>query len=253
MGIRKPFIAGNWKMNMTHMEAIKFVQDFEYSYENKNNCEIAICPPFTALRSVKTIIESDKVNLKLGAQNMFYKKSGAYTGEVSPEMLKAIGVEYVIIGHSERREIFGERDEDVNKKIKAAFEFDLKPIMCIGESLDIREKGNAEEFVIDQLVECLKGINAEDIAKLTIAYEPIWAIGTGKTATAKDANDMCKAIRKKLKELYSANIADEIRIQYGGSVKPFNITELMNMSDIDGALVGGASLKVDDFVAIINY
>jgi triosephosphate isomerase len=251
--MRKPFIAGNWKMNMTHLQAINFIQDLEYKYDNKNNCEVAVCPPATALRSVKTIIDSDNLDIKLGAQNMYYESSGAFTGEISPVMLKALGVEYVIIGHSERRQYFGETNKSVNKKVSAAFNSDLKPIMCIGESLEIRESGRAEEFVLNQLEECLNGIDEENISYLTIAYEPIWAIGTGKTATSKDANDMCLSIRRKIEELFSKKISEIIRMQYGGSVKPSNISELMNMSDIDGALVGGASLEVDHFLAIINY
>jgi len=251
--MRKPFIAGNWKMNMTHLEAIKFLQDLGYSYENKTNCEVAVCPPSTALRSVKVIIEDDSMDIRLGAQNMHFEKSGAYTGEVSPDMLKALDVEYIIIGHSERRQYFAETNEIVNKKVRAAIENGLKPIMCIGESLEIREDGKAVEFVLDQLVNCLKEISSKEIAEFTIAYEPIWAIGTGMTATSEDANDMCAVIRQKLASLYSQEIADKIRIQYGGSVKPSNISELMGMSDIDGALVGGASLKVDDFIALINY
>ena len=251
--MRKPFIAGNWKMNMTHLEAIKFLQNLGYSYENKTGCEVAVCPPSTALRSVKVIIEDDDMDIRLGAQNMHFEKSGAYTGEVSPGMLKALGVEYIIIGHSERRQYFEETNEIVNKKVRSAIENELKPIMCIGESLEIRESGKAVEFVLDQLVKCLEDINGKDIIRLTIAYEPIWAIGTGRTATSEDANDMCSAIRKELASLYSEEIANVVRIQYGGSVKPSNISELMNMSDIDGALVGGASLKVDDFIALINY
>jgi triosephosphate isomerase len=251
--MRKPFIAGNWKMNMTHLQAVSFMQDLEYKYNNKNNCEVAVCPPATALRSVKTIIDSDNLDIKLGAQNMYYESSGAFTGEISSEMLKALGVEYVIIGHSERREYFGETNKSVNKKVNAAFNTGLKPIMCIGESLKIRESGEAEEFVLNQLEECLAGIGKENIVELTIAYEPIWAIGTGKTATSKDANDMCLVIRRKIGELYNEKISEVIRIQYGGSVKPFNISELMSMPDIDGALVGGASLEVDNFIAIINY
>ena len=251
--MRKPFIAGNWKMNMTHLEAIKFLQDLGYNYENKTGCEVAVCPPPTALRSVKVIIEDDSMDIRLGAQNMHFEKSGAYTGEISPGMLKALDVEYVIIGHSERRQYFEETNEIVNKKVKSAIENELKPIICIGESLEIREDGKAVEFVLDQLVNCLKGINSKEITEFTIAYEPIWAIGTGRTATSEDANDMCAAIRQKLASLYSQEIADKIRIQYGGSVKPSNISELMGMSDIDGALVGGASLKVDDFIALINY
>ena len=251
--MRKPFIAGNWKMNMTHLEAIKFLQDLEYNYENKTGCEVAVCPPSTALRSVKVIIEDDDMDIRLGAQNMHFEKRGAYTGEVSPGMLKALGVEYIIIGHSERRQYFEETNEIVNKKVRSAIENELKPIMCIGESLEIRESGKAVEFILGQLVKCLEGINGKDITRFTIAYEPIWAIGTGRTATSEDANDMCSAIRKELASLYSEEIANIVRIQYGGSVKPSNISELMSMSDIDGALVGGASLKVDDFIALINY
>lgn len=251
--MRKPFIAGNWKMNMTHLEAIKFLQDLGYNYENKTDCEVAVCPPSTAIRSVKTILEDDEMDIRLGAQNMHFEKSGAYTGEVSPGMLKALGVEYIIVGHSERRQYFEETDEIVNKKVRSAIKNELKPIMCIGESLEIRESGKAVEFVLDQLVKGLEDINGKDFIRFTIAYEPIWAIGTGRTATSEDANDMCSAIRKKLASLYNEEIANIVRIQYGGSVKPSNISELMSMSDIDGALVGGASLKVDDFIAIINY
>ncbi len=251
--MRKPFIAGNWKMNMTHLEAIKFLQDLGYDYKNKTGCEVAVCPPSTALRSVKIILEDDEMDIRLGAQNMHFEKSGAYTGEVSPAMLKALGVEYIIIGHSERRQYFEETNEIVNKKVRSAVNNKLKPIMCIGESLEIRENGKAVDFVLEQLVNCLKGISSEEVSEFTIAYEPIWAIGTGRTATSEDANDMCAAIRKKLALLYSLETANKIRIQYGGSVKPSNISELMNMPDIDGALVGGASLKVDDFIALINY
>ena len=239
--MRRPFISGNWKMNMTHIQAVNFIQDLEYKYRNKNNCEVAVCPPSTALKSVKTIIESDNLDIKLGAQNMHYESSGAFTGEISPEMLKALSVEYVIIGHSERRQYFYETNEIVNKKINAAFKADLKPIMCVGESLDIRESGKAEEFVINQLKECLVNVDEEDVAGLTIAYEPIWAIGTGRTATTEDANNMCRSIRSKIEELYNKRISENIRILYGGSVKPSNVSELMDMSDIDGALVGGAS------------
>jgi len=251
--MRKPFIAGNWKMNMTHLEAMKFLEELGYKFENKTGCEIAVCPSATALRSVKTIIEDDDMEIKLGAQNMHFERSGAYTGEISPDMLKALGVEYVILGHSERRQYFIETNEIVNKKVKAAFENKLKPILCIGENLEIREEGKEVEYVLDQLVNCLAGVKSENIADLTIAYEPIWAIGTGKTATSKDANDMCCAIRQKIAAIYGKDDANRVRIQYGGSVKPSNINELMNMPDIDGALVGGASLKVDDFLALINY
>lgn len=251
--MRTPFIAGNWKMNMTHLEAIKFLEDLNYKFENKTNCEVAICPPFTALRSAQTILGDDDLDIRIGAQNMHFEQSGAYTGEISPDMLKALGVEYVILGHSERRQYFTETNEIVSRKVKTAFENKLKPILCIGEDLEIREKGKEIEYVLDQLVNCLAGIDSENIAGLTIAYEPIWAIGTGKTATSKDANDMCGAIRQKIVDIYGKDDAERVRIQYGGSVKPSNISELMSMPDIDGALVGGASLKVDDFLALINY
>jgi triosephosphate isomerase (TIM) len=251
--MRIPFIAGNWKMNMTHLEGIKFTQELGYEFKNKNNCEVCICPPFTALRSVKNIIDTDHIDIKIGAQNMHFEENGAFTGEVSSLMLKALMVDYVIIGHSERRQYFADTNEIVNKKVISAFKNGLKPIMCVGESLEIRENGNAESFVLGQVKECLKGIDEKNIADLTIAYEPIWAIGTGKNATSKDANDMCKAIRVKVAELYNDSTAGKTRIQYGGSVKPSNVTELMSMSDIDGALVGGASIKIEDFIAIINY
>ncbi len=251
--MRVPFIAGNWKMNLTHLEAMDFLVDLESRFENKNGCEIAVCPPFTSIRSVKTLLDEKKIEASLGAQNMFYEQSGAYTGEISPLMLKALGVEYVILGHSERREYFDETNGLVNQKIKSSIANGIKPILCIGETLDIRERGEAEDFVLGQLKECLDGIDQDAAALLTIAYEPIWAIGTGKTATVQDANGMCSRIRGKLSKLYKDKTAEEIRIQYGGSVKPSNISELMHASDIDGALVGGASLKVDDFLAIINY
>ncbi len=251
--MRKPFIAGNWKMNMTHIEAEKFMQDLGNSYRNRNDCEVAVCPPATDLMIVKKIIDKYSVDVKLGAQNMFYESSGAFTGEVSPEMIKELGAEYVIIGHSERRQYFGETNELVNKKMNAAFKSGLKPIMCIGESLDIRESGQAEQFVLNQLDKCLEGIDEKNAAAVTIAYEPIWAIGTGKTATSKDANDMCRTIRGRIGDLYNDKISEAVRIQYGGSVKPSNVSELMGMADIDGALVGGASLKVGDFISIINY
>jgi triosephosphate isomerase len=251
--MRRAFIAGNWKMNMTHLEAMKFLQEMCFEYENKTGCEVAVCPTATALRSVKTVIEDDDMEMKLGAQNMHFEDNGAYTGEISSGMLIALGVEYVILGHSERRQYFAETNEIVNKKVKKAFSSGLKPIMCIGESLEIRESGKHKEFVLDQLVKCLEGVDAKDIKSLTIAYEPIWAIGTGKTATSDDANDMCSAIREKISVIYGKDGAESVRIQYGGSVKPSNISELMGMPDIDGALVGGASLKVRDFIALINY
>ncbi|MBM3707031.1 MAG: triose-phosphate isomerase [Actinobacteria bacterium] len=251
--MRRPFIAGNWKMNMTHLEAISFIQNLGCEFKNKNDCEVCVCPPFTALGSIKNIIDNDRLELKLGTQNMHWEDSGAYTGEVSPLMLKAFDVDYVIIGHSERREYFADTNETVNKKIRAAFKYGLKPIMCIGEKIEIREAGNAIEFVIGQLVKCLEGIEEGFISSLTIAYEPIWAIGTGRTATSGDANEMCASIRKKISELYSISSAGIIRILYGGSVKASNISELMSMPDINGALVGGASIDLKEFIGIINF
>lgn len=194
--MRVPFIAGNWKMNMTHMEAIKFFNDLEFKFENKHGADIAVCPPFTALRSAQTLLEANKLKVSLGAQNMFYEESGAYTGEISPAMLKAMGINYVILGHSERRQYFKETDQDINKKIKAAFNHGLKPILCIGETLEIREEGREQSFVLNQLVQCLEDIKLKQLLLLTVAYEPIWAIGTGKTATVQDANSMCRDIRK---------------------------------------------------------
>jgi triosephosphate isomerase len=251
--MRIPFIAGNWKMNLTHLEAIQFIQDLGYEFKNKNNIDVCICPPFTALRSVKNIIDADKLSIKIGAQNVHWEESGAFTGEIAPSMIAALGIDYVIIGHSERREYFSETNDMVNRKVKIAFKHNLKPILCVGESLEIRESGRAREFVLGQVTECLKGLEIKNIFDLTIAYEPIWAIGTGKNATSNDANEMCSAIRKKVADLYDNSAAELLRIQYGGSVKPSNITELMAMPDIDGALVGGASIKVEDFTAIINY
>ncbi len=251
--MRKPFITGNWKMNMSHLEAIKFIQELSYEFENKNACEVCVCPPFTALRSVANIIATDSLDIKLGAQNMYFEDMGAYTGEVSPLMLKTLGVSYVIIGHSERRQYFSETDELVASKVKSAFAHGLKPIMCIGESIVVRDKGSAEGFVLGQLAKCLEGVEEKNLADLTIAYEPIWAIGTGRTATAKDASSMCGAVRKKVAELYSKEASEVVRLQYGGSVKPSNISELMSMPDIDGVLVGGASINLLDFKAIINY
>ncbi|MCL5771898.1 MAG: triose-phosphate isomerase [Actinobacteria bacterium] len=256
--MRTPFIAGNWKMNLNHNEAIKFIDDISYKFENKNNIRIAVCPPFTSLRSVILVLEDEMAKnpnmiIKTGAQNMYFEEKGAFTGEISPEMLKALGVEYVIIGHSERRELFEETDELINKKLKAAFKHELKPILCIGEPLKIREEGKAQEYTLGQLEKDLNDIPESELNNLTIAYEPIWAIGTGRTATPQDANEMCKAIRQKISKLYNDKCAQNLIIQYGGSVKPSNAKELMSMPDIDGALVGGASINVDDFLAIINY
>ena len=199
------------------------------------------------------LLTAQGTNIKIGAQNMHFEEKGAFTGEVSGKMLKSIGVEYVIIGHSERRQYFGETDETVNKKIKAAFANELKPIVCVGETLEQREAGNAYDVITSQTQKALDGLNDEQVANTIIAYEPIWAIGTGKTATNEDANDAIKKIREKICQIYGQNISERVIIQYGGSMKPNNAKELLEMSDIDGGLIGGASLKADDFASIVNY
>ena len=247
--MRTPIIAGNWKMNNTIAEGLKLVEDIKTQKLNKD-VEAVLCVPFTDLKSIKKAIKD--TDIKLGAQNMHWEESGAYTGEISPIMLKEIEVDYVIIGHSERRQYFRETDETVNKKMLSALSHGIKPIMCVGETLEEREANMEKEVVKKQIVEGLKGIDTKDLEKIVIAYEPIWAIGTGKAASADDANDMIAFIRESIGELYNG-AQEVVRIQYGGSVKPENICELMGKSDVDGALVGGASLKADDFVKLINY
>ncbi|MDO5690141.1 MAG: triose-phosphate isomerase [Tissierellia bacterium] len=248
--MRKPLIAGNWKMNFTLSEAVDFTRAL---VEQKYNADVekAICVPATHLSELRKLTENSGIGL--GAQNMYYEEKGAFTGEVSPLMLNDIGVEYVIIGHSERREIFCEDDDLVNNKVLSAIAHELKPILCCGETLEEREAGKAEEKVKGQIHEGLKGVTPEQIQGVVIAYEPIWAIGTGKTASSEDANDMCGIIRKTVEEIYDGAAAEGIRILYGGSVKPSNISELMAKSDIDGALVGGASLEVKSFGELVNY
>lgn len=248
--MRKKVIAGNWKMNMLPNEAIDFIEKLATEVKNTNN-EVVLCVPYTDL--FYALLTAQETNIKIGAQNMHFEESGAYTGEVSGKMLKSIGVEYVIIGHSERRQYFNETDETVNKKIKAAFANDLKPIVCVGETLEEREANRTEEIITTQTELALQGLTAEQVEKTIIAYEPIWAIGTGKTATAEDANNSIKAIRDKICQIYGQTIANGVIIQYGGSVKGSNAKELFEMSDIDGGLVGGASLKPDEFAKIVNY
>ena len=215
------------------------------------NSEVILCVPYTDL--FYAILTAQNTNIKIGAQNMHWEEKGAYTGEVSGKMLKSIGVEYVIIGHSERRQYFAETDETVNKKIKAAFENELKPIVCVGETLEERESGKTEEIITAQTRLALDGLSKEQVENTIIAYEPIWAIGTGKTATSEDANNSIKAIRKEIEKIYGKDVSENVIIQYGGSVKSTNAKELFNTSDIDGALVGGASLKVEEFEKIVNY
>ncbi|NMA57151.1 triose-phosphate isomerase [Clostridium cochlearium] len=248
--MRKAIIAGNWKMHNTIDEAVKLVEELIPKVKEAK-CEVVVCPPFICLPKIREITEG--TNIKVGAQNMYFEEKGAFTGEISPIMLEKLNIDYVIIGHSERRQYFGETDETVNKKIKAAFEHNLIPILCVGETLDEKENDVTEEVVSKQVKLALSGLREDEIEKLVIAYEPIWAIGTGKTATSEEANEVISFIRNTVKNLYGEKAAESIRIQYGGSVKPSTIKEQMSMSDIDGALVGGASLKSDDFSAIVNY
>ncbi len=248
--MRKKVIAGNWKMNMLPNEAIEYIQNFEPMVKN-SKAEVILCVPYTDL--FYCLLNAQGTNIKIGAQNMHFAETGAYTGEVSGKMLKAIGVEYVIIGHSERRQYYNETDETVNKKIKAAFEYELKPIVCVGETLEEREAGKTEEKITTQTRLALEGLSNEQVKNTIIAYEPIWAIGTGKTATSEDANNSIKAIREEIKRIYGEVVSNEVIIQYGGSVKSSNAKELFSTSDIDGGLVGGASLKPDEFSKIVNY
>lgn len=248
--MRIPIIAGNWKMNNTISESLELVEAIKKSKLDEK-VEKVVAVPFTSLMEVKKSLEG--TDIKLAAQNMHWEEKGAFTGEVSPLMLKEIGVDYCIIGHSERRQYFNETDESVNKKVKSALTHGIKPIICVGETLEEREEGKEEEVVKEQLLKALEGIEKEDIENIVIAYEPVWAIGTGKTASSEDANHMCGFIRRIIGEKYGEDTKDTIRIQYGGSVKPNNIKELMDKVEIDGALVGGASLIAEDFVKLINY
>lgn len=248
--MRKKLIAGNWKMNMLPNEAIKYIEELSGLVKNTDN-EVALLVPYTDL--FYSLLTVQGTNIKVGAQNMHYEEIGAFTGEVSAEMIKCIGCEYVVIGHSERRQYFNETDESVNKKVKKALEKELKPILCVGETLEQRESGNTKEIITNQTRLGLAGIKNEDISKVIIAYEPIWAIGTGKTATSIDANDSIKAIRNEIEKIYGKDISEKVIILYGGSVKSSNSKELFEMSDIDGGLVGGASLNAEEFSKIINY
>lgn len=248
--MRKKVIAGNWKMNMLPNEAISFIEELALLVKDTEN-EVVLCVPYTDL--FYALLTAQNTNIKIGAQNMHFEENGAYTGEISGKMLKSINVEYVIIGHSERRQYFNETDETVNKKIKAAFQYGLKPIVCVGETLEQRETGETETIITNQTKLALDGLTEEQVANTIIAYEPIWAIGTGKTATKEDANNSIKAIRNKIVEIYGQTVADRVIIQYGGSVKSTNAKELFEMSDIDGGLVGGASLKADEFSKIVNF
>lgn len=248
--MRKKVIAGNWKMNMLPNETISFIEEFAPLVKDTEN-EVILCVPYTDL--FYALMTAQDTNIKIGAQNMHWKEDGAYTGEISGKMLKAIGVEYVIIGHSERRQYFNETDETVNKKIKAAFENELKPIVCVGESLEQREAGITNQVITNQVKLALEGLTAEQVKNTIIAYEPIWAIGTGKVATSEDANNSIIAIREEIKSIYGQDVSESVIIQYGGSVKSTSAKELFTTSDIDGGLVGGASLKAEEFSKIVNY
>ena len=248
--MRTPIIAGNWKMHNTMEEGIKLVKDLAALVKDAT-ATVVVCPTFTALQAAKKAAYGTNINV--GAQNVHWADKGAFTGEISTSMLKEIGVQYAIIGHSERREYFGETDETVNKRVKAAIAASIIPIMCCGESLETREAGTTNEFVGAQVKAGLEGLTAEQVANIVIAYEPIWAIGTGKTATSDQANEVCKFIREVVAEKFGQDAADKVRIQYGGSVKPATIAELMSKSDIDGALVGGAALKAEDFSKIVKF
>ena len=247
--MRKPIIAGNWKMHKTIAEALEFVNEVK-DRVNNDKVEAVICAPFLQLKDLKEATKGTKI--KVGAQNMHFETSGAFTGEVSAEMLQEIGMDYVIIGHSERRQYFNETDETVNKKVLKALEVGIDPILCVGETLEEREAGNTKDVCKVQVEKALENVSKEDLAKVVIAYEPLWAIGTGKTATSEDANDVIAYIREVVANLYG-ELANEVRIQYGGSVKPSNVAEIMNQSDIDGALVGGASLEANDYVELVNF
>lgn len=248
--MRKPFIAGNWKMFKTTKEAVEFARDFRKLYR-PSDVTVAICAPFTQLSALVEAFSGSGV--KVGAQNMHFEESGAFTGEISADMLTEIGVDYVIIGHSERRQYFGETDETVNKKLHQAFAHNIAPIMCVGEVLAQRDAGQAFDVVKAQVEGGVAGLSADQVKHLVIAYEPVWAIGTGRTATPDQAQEMCAHIRRVIETLYGSEVSEEVIIQYGGSVKPGNASELMNMEDIDGALVGGASLKPEDFIQIVEF
>ena len=247
--MRKRIVAGNWKMNKTPEQTKELINVLKPLVGDEENTEVVFCPPFICLT---TAVEAVKgTNIKIGAQNMYFEENGAFTGEIAPDMIKEAGCDYVILGHSERRAYFGETDEIINKKVLKAFEHDLMPIICVGETLEQREQGITEDLVRLQTKIALKDVPAADAEKAVIAYEPVWAIGTGRTATNEQAQEVCGAIRKVLVEIYGAETAEKIRIQYGGSVNAGNATELFAMPDIDGGLVGGASLKAD-FATIVK-
>ncbi|MBE6473129.1 MAG: triose-phosphate isomerase [Coriobacteriaceae bacterium] len=251
---RKRLMAGNWKMNKTIGEAVVLAQEICNQYEEKwdDACDVVVCPPFVDLKPAKTVFEFDRVPIGVGAQNVHWEESGAFTGEISVPMLKEIGCEWCIIGHSERRGYFGETNEEVNKKAKALIAGQIKPIICVGESLAVRDEGTTLDFVTAQVIAAFAGIDAAQAVKCVVAYEPIWAIGTGRTATPEQAQEVCAAIRATLAELFGQATADEMRVLYGGSMNPGNVDLLIAQPDIDGGLIGGAALKKESFVQLIE-
>jgi triosephosphate isomerase len=254
-GPRKPLISGNWKMNLNHFEATATLDKLRYllTKEDLEDVEVSVHPPFTDIRTVQTFVESEKVEIALGAQNCHWEEKGAFTGEVSPAFLAKLNVRYVIVGHSERRELFGDTDEWVSQKLHAVLKHAMVPILCVGETLDEREAGGTDAKVTGQVRAGLAGVTSEQVAAMVIAYEPIWAIGTGRTATSEDAQAVCASIRATVAELAGPDAAASVRIQYGGSVKASNAAELMAQPDIDGALVGGASLDPEEFAKVVQF
>jgi triosephosphate isomerase len=252
---RTPLMAGNWKMNLNHLEALALVQKLAFSLtdEDYDAVEVAVLPPFTDIRSVQTLVDGDKYRIVYGAQDVSPHTSGAHTGDIAASMLAKLGCTYVVIGHSERRADHGEDDQLVNAKVKAALAEKLVPILCVGEPLQIRQEGGHVGHSLDQLAADLQGVPAEQARTIVIAYEPVWAIGTGEVATPEDAQEVCAAIRTRLAELYSGDLADGVRILYGGSVKAANVVGIMGQTDVDGALVGGASTDAEEFVGIVRY
>ncbi len=254
---RVPLMAGNWKMNLNHTEAVVLVQKLAWTLEDKRHdyakVEVVVLPPFTDLRSVQTLVDGDRLDLRYGAQDVSTHDSGAFTGEVSASMLAKLGCSYVVVGHSERREYHAEDDSEVNAKAHQAMNAQMIPIVCVGEGLDVRKEGRHVEHTLAQLDGSLAGFGAEQVASLVVAYEPVWAIGTGEVATPKDAQEVCRAIRGRIAETHSPEVADAVRILYGGSVKAGNIAGIMAEPDVDGGLVGGASLQADEFAAICRY
>ena len=252
---RTPLMAGNWKMNLNHLEAIAHTQKLSFALTDKDYAavEVAVLPPFTDLRSVQTLVDGDKMKIKYGAQDISAQDSGAYTGEISGPMLWKLKCTYVAIGHSERRQYHGENEAIVNAKVKAAFRNGIVPILCVGEGLDIRKAGDQVSYTLAQLDGALEGVEAKDAERIVVAYEPVWAIGTGEVATPEDAQEVCGAIRARLAELYDQELADSVRVLYGGSVKSSNAAGIMAKPDVDGALIGGAALDAEEFVKIVRY